>query len=145
MSESPSSPLPQDSSPFSYDKFNTIVFGLELVYAVGERLSSATQGRPCDYLIREASVAFPKLLLSLLGFLRFIPSSKFYAREAEAVIDLSSASVMARQIMEDAISVFYLTELDLTPVEKKFREQVWALHGALEGIEAARFGKISHL
>jgi len=43
-------------------------------------------------LIREASVAFPKLLLSVLGFLRFIPSSRFYASETEAVIDLSGLS-----------------------------------------------------
>jgi hypothetical protein len=49
MSESPSNPPPQSSALSSYEQFNTIVCGLELIYSVGERLLSATQGRPCDY------------------------------------------------------------------------------------------------
>jgi hypothetical protein len=145
MSESTPNPPPQSSALFSYEQFNTIVYGLGLIYSVGERILPATQGLPCDNLVQAASVAFPKLLLSLLGFLRFIPSSRFYAKEAAVVIDLSSASVMARQVMEDAISVFYLAELNLTAEEKDFRGLVWALHGASEAMEAARFGKVSHL
>jgi len=43
---------------------------------------------------------------ALQAFLRFIPSSRFHAKEGEYPIDLSPASVMARQVMEDAIFIF---------------------------------------
>jgi hypothetical protein len=132
------------SSPFSFKQFNDLIAGIDLLYVLARRLSIAAQNQPCEYLIQEASMAFAKTTLSLLGFLRFIPSSCFHAKEGELVIDLSSASVIARQVMEDAISFFYLSERGLTQKQKKFREAVWRFHGAREAIEAARFGNISH-
>jgi hypothetical protein len=89
-------------------------------------------------------MAFTKTMLSLLGFLRFIPSSRFHAKEGEPVIDLSSASVMARQVMEDAISLFYLSEQGLTQKQKGFREAAWRYHGLMEVIRSAEFGDKSH-
>lgn len=56
-------------------------------------------------------MAFVKTLMSVQPFLRFIPSSRFHAKEVEFAIDLSSVSVMARQVLEDAISFFYLTSI----------------------------------
>jgi hypothetical protein len=118
--------------------------GVEKLYALARRLSIAIQDQLGEYPIQVAAMAFTKTMLSLLGFLRFIPSSRFHAKEGEPVIDLSSASVMARQVLEDAISLFYLSERGLTQKQKQFREAVWRFHGAREAIEAARFGNISH-
>ena len=78
-------------------------------------------------------------MMSVQAFLRFIPSSRFLAKEVEFAIDLSSASVIARQVMEDAISFFYLSEPGLTKEEKRFRELVWRFHGATEAIDSAAF------
>jgi hypothetical protein len=135
---------PQSPANFSLQQFNTIVAGIEKLYEIGKRVSIAMQHRPCDFLAREASTSFAKTMMSLLGFLRFVPSSRFRAQEGEFVIDLSSASVMARQVMEDAISYLYLSEQNLTPEEKAFREAVWRFHGASESLAAAKFGNISN-
>jgi hypothetical protein len=140
----PEQDSPQSVSGFSFEKFNTLVAGVELLYKLGRRLSDATANQNCEYLVQEASMAFVKMLMSLLGFLRFVPSSQYYAKVIEVVTDLSSASVMARQVMEEAISFFYLSEPGLTQKQKKFREAVWRFHGGTEAIESARFGNISH-
>jgi hypothetical protein len=122
--------------PFSFPEFETLISGIELTYTLGRRISDAIGGQPCEYLIQEATMAFVKLLMSVQAFLRFIPSSKFHAQEVEFAVDLSSASVMARQVMEDAIAFFYLSEPKLTKQEKTFRALVWTLHGATETLEA---------
>jgi hypothetical protein len=96
---------PSSGSPFSFNEFNNLVAGVEMLYALARRLSLAVQNQTCEYLIQEAAMAFTKTMLSLLGFLRFLPSS-FYAKEGEFVIDISSASVMARQVMEDTTPSF---------------------------------------
>jgi hypothetical protein len=83
-------------------------------------------------------------MMSVQAFLRFIPSSRFHAKEVEFAIDLSSASVIARQVMEDAISFFYLSEPGLTKEEKRFRELVWRFHGATEAIDSAAFMGSAH-
>jgi len=138
------SPSPQSPASFSLQKFNTIVWGIEKLYEIGKRVSIGMQNRPCDFLTREASTAFAKTMMSILGFLRFVPSSRFRAQEGEFVIDLSSASIMARQVMEDAISYLYLSEQNLTQEEKVFREAVWRFHGASESLAAAKFGNVSN-
>jgi hypothetical protein len=104
---------------------------------MGSRLSQAIEQQPCEYLIQEASMAFTKALMSLLGFLRFIPFSRFHAKEGESIVDLSSASVMARQVLEDVLSFVYLSEPNLTEEQKEFRGQVWRYHGFGESIESA--------
>jgi hypothetical protein len=140
----PDQDLAQSESGFSFRQFNTLIAGIELLYKLGRRRSDATANQNAEYLIQEAFMAFVKMLMSLLGFLRFIPSSKYYAKVIVMPTDLSSASVMARQVMEDAISFFYLSEPGLTPKQKKFREMVWRFHGGVEAIESARCGNISH-
>ncbi len=89
-------------------------------------------------------MAFAKMMMSLLGFLRFVRSSQYHAKEVDVVTDLSSASVMARQVMEDALSFFYLSEPNLTSEEKQFREDVWRFHGATEKMESARYANLSN-
>src|ERR1700756_3304716 len=48
--------------------------------------------QPCEYLVQEASMAFVKTMMSVFGFPRFIPASRFFANAGETVTDLSSAS-----------------------------------------------------
>jgi hypothetical protein len=114
-----------------------LIKNIERFYALGGRISQAAAKQPCEFLIQEASMAFAKALMSLLGFLRFIPSSKFFAKEEVIIVDLSSASVMARQVLEDVLSFLYLSEPNLTKEEKDFREFVWSYHGLGESIESA--------
>jgi hypothetical protein len=132
------------SSPFSFKEFNTLINGIERLGDYGRRVSDAIAKQPCEFLIQEASMAFVKMMMSLQAFLRFIPSSRFHAKEVEFAIDLSSAPVMARQVLEDAISFFYLSEPGLTKEQKEFRELVWRLHGATEAIESATFMNVSN-
>jgi hypothetical protein len=110
MSNSTSTPPDENSSPFSFEEYDTLIVRIEMLYALARKLSDSTKDQPCEYLIQQALMAFAKTVMSLLGFLRFIPSSRFHAKEREIVIDLSSASVMARQVMEDTLSFFYLSE-----------------------------------
>jgi hypothetical protein len=122
--------------PFSFTEFETLIAGIELIYTLGRRFSDAIGGQRSEYLIHIATMAFVKLLMSIQAFLRFIPSSKFHAQEVEFAVDLSSASVMARQVMEDAIAFFYLSEPNLAKEEKVFRALVWQLHSATETLES---------
>jgi len=51
---------------------------------------------------------------------------------------------MARKVMEDALSFFYLSEPNLMHEEKQFREDVWRFHGATESIESVRCANVSN-
>jgi hypothetical protein len=139
MSNSASNP-----TPLSFSEFEDLIKNIERFYALGSRLSQAIEKQPCEYLIQEASMAFTKALMSLVGFLRFIPSSELHAKEGEQIIDLSSASVMARQVLEDTLTFLYLSEPNLTPDQKHFRQLVWQFHGITESIESAEFAESSN-
>jgi hypothetical protein len=132
-------------SQFSSANFNTLVSGIELLYGVGRKISDATTNQRCEYLIQEASMAFVKAMMSVFGFLRFMPPSGYYANAGAVVTDLSSASVLGRQVIEDAISFFYLSEPGLTSKEKCFRRLVWKFHGKSEHVDAARLAGIINL
>jgi hypothetical protein len=135
---------PLDSNPFSFKQFNDLIAGIELLYQLGGRLSAATTNQPCEYLIQEATIAFVKTMMSVLGFLRFIRSSRYHAREIDVVTDLSSASVLARQVMEDVLSFLYLSEPGLTQEQKQFRALVWRYGGATEALGSATFADVSN-
>jgi hypothetical protein len=65
------------------------------------RFSDAVASKTRDYLTFQASMAFNKAMMSLVGFLRFVPSSRFYAKESQRLVDISSACVLARQLLEE--------------------------------------------
>jgi hypothetical protein len=69
--------------------------------------------------------------------LRFIPPSHYYADKVISLIDLSSASMLARQLMHDATTFFYLTEAGITDEELQLRVNVWNYHGVVEASAAA--------
>jgi hypothetical protein len=96
MNDSSSGPPSENPPPLSSKEFEDLIKNIERLYALGSRLSQAIEKQSCEYLIQEASMAFTKSLMSVLGFLRFIPSSKFFAKQGECIVDLSSASVMGR-------------------------------------------------
>jgi hypothetical protein len=135
------SPPSADTSPLSFEDFSELIPYIDRLLGLGKRLSAAPTAQDCkEYLISEASLAFIKTMLSLQGFLRFIPASQFHAKEeTDFVIDLSSASAMARQFLEDAISFFYLSQSPLTKEEKRFRQIVWRYHGSMEIITCAEY------
>src|SRR5258707_1304603 len=137
MSNSSSASSSEIPPPLSFKEFEDLVKNTERFYGLGSRLSQTIEKKPCEYLIQEASMAFTKALMSLLGFLRFVPSSQFHAKEGESLIDLSSAAVMARQVLEDVLSFLYLSEPNLPKEQKDFREFVWRYHGLGESIESA--------
>jgi hypothetical protein len=137
MSIPSGAPISDLQPPLSFKEFEDLIRNSEGFYSVGSRLSQTIEKQPCEYLIQEASMAFTKALMSLLGFLRFIPSSRFHAKEGESIIDLSSAAAMARQVIEDVLSFIYLTEPDLSKEQKAFREFVWRSHGLGESIKSA--------
>lgn len=89
-------------------------------------------------------MAFAKTLMSVDAYLRFVPSSSFSVREQEQLGDVSSPSIMARQVLEDVVSFIYLCEPNLTPEEEEFRRQVWLYHGATEYVESLEFHNQSH-
>jgi hypothetical protein len=130
---------PEIQPPLSLKEFEDLVTNTERFYALGSRLSQAIEHESCEYLVQGATMAFVKALMSLLGFLRFIPSSRFHAKEGENLVDLSSAAVMARQVLEDVLSFLYLSEPNLSKDQKDFREYVWRYHGLCESIESAEF------
>jgi len=51
----------QSASGFSFEKFNTLIAGIELLYKLGRRLSDATANQNSEYLVQEASMAFVTL------------------------------------------------------------------------------------
>lgn len=89
-------------------------------------------------------MAFAKTMMSVLGLLRFIRSSRYHAREIDVVTDLSSTSVLARQVMEDVLSFLHLSEPGLTQEQKEFRALVWRYGGATEALESATFADVSN-
>ncbi len=66
-------------------------------------------------------------------------TSKYWAKEVVEVVDLSSASVMARQFIEDAVVFFfYFNERGLSDEELRLRQSIWLFHGIVEAGQAAK-------
>src|SRR5208282_672933 len=74
--------------PFSFDEFETLISGIELLSTLGRKISAVVSQQPCEYLIQEATMAFVKMMKSVQAFLRFIPSRQFHAQEVEFAVDL---------------------------------------------------------
>ena len=75
-------------------------------------------------------------MMSLRGYLGFVQSSRYYAQEGNTVFDISSASLMGRQILDDVIAFLYLSERNLSADEREFRALVWKIHGSTEYIKS---------
>jgi len=103
MSESSDTSPLLNPSPLSFKEFEDLIKNIERFYALGSRLSNAAANQACEYLIQEASMAFAKTLMSLAGFLRFIPSSQFFGSNVQRIIGRYGAFSETR-VSEDVIS-----------------------------------------
>src|SRR5580692_6657197 len=83
-----------ENHPLTLKQTVALTSEIELLLEYGVSLSQGHTGTPATYLEQQASIAFAKCLMSLIGFLRFVPPSKFWAKEVVEVVDLSSASVI---------------------------------------------------
>jgi hypothetical protein len=137
-------PLPTSLAPLTFDQFTDLIVGIEMLHALAARLSNATATIQSEPLIQEATLAFVKTIHSIKGFLLFISPSQFHAGAAGWSIDLSSASVMARQVIDDTLSFFYLSQPNLSAEEKEFRGLVWEFHGITEVIRTLEFVNGQH-
>jgi hypothetical protein len=129
--------MPQNH-PLTLEQTVALTREIELLLEYGVSLSQQHTGTPATYLEQQSSIAFAKCLMSLVGFVRFVPPSKYWAKEAIEVVDLSSASVMARQFIEDAVVFFYFNERGLSDEELRLRQNIWLFHGLVEAGEAAK-------
>ena len=126
-----------DNPPLSVEQTGALTRGIERLLDFGIGLSKDHEGKPATFLEQQSSIVFAKCLMSLIGFLRFVPPSKYRAKEIVEVVDLSSASVMARQFIEDVVTFFYLSEPGLSDAGLRLRQNIWLLHGVVEAGEAA--------
>ena len=110
---------------------------IESFFGVGRQLYEATANQqPGDFLIQQAHWVFGKTIMSLRAYLGFIQSSKYYEQEGNFVFDVSSASLMGRQILEDVLAFLYLSERNLSSEEREFRALVWKFHGTTEYVKS---------
>ena len=124
--------------PLTPEQIVALTREIELLLEYGVSLSQGHTGTPATYLEQQASIAFAKCLMSLIGFLRFVPPSKYWAKEVVEVVDLSSSSVMARQFIEDAVVFFYFNERGLSDEELGLRQSIGLFHGIVEAGQAAK-------
>jgi hypothetical protein len=135
LDESPPASLP---AGYAHVK---VIDGLS---ALAKRLWNTLADEKTEFLFQQASMAFVKTTMSLDAYLSFVPYSSAYANRAAQIFDISSISVMARQVMEDVLSFLYLSEANLSVEQKKFRGMVWTYHGCCEWLEAQTFRDPSH-
>jgi hypothetical protein len=127
----------KEDCPLSKQELDAVVYEIEGLLSYGSSISQENASKPAAFFDVQASTIFSKGLMSLVGFLRFIPPSHYYADKVIGLIDLSSASVLGRQLMHDATTFFYLTEASITDEELQLRVNVWNYHGVVEASAAA--------
>lgn len=124
--------MKKEDCPFSLEKLNAVVREIEALLGFAIAISLENASKRGSFFEAQASTIFSKSLMSLIGFLRFIPPSQYYADRKIKVVDLSSASGLARQLMHDAATFFYLTEVGVSDEDLRLRITVWNYHGIVE-------------
>jgi hypothetical protein len=116
--------------------------GIENLQRVGQTLmtlSAGTQGRPTDWRGQQASLAFAKIGISCLTFLRLIPgSSSFGPAQNLAIWDLSAAASQCRNVIEAYYLLCYLVFNTSDKSETDFRQALWEYHEEFERHEMLR-------
>jgi hypothetical protein len=98
---------------------------LETLIAHGRSISSQLSGIKADVNDASAGNIFSKLLAHAITLQGAIPVLRI---QAGTLIDISSAFVLARAIMEAYDSLFYIALDEMTPQEREFRAAIWHLH-----------------
>jgi hypothetical protein len=128
--------LTEYSPPLSFETLEDLIHDIAHFFWIGSKFSFGLTVGAGGFMFEQAQAAFAKTVLSVEGFLRFIPPSQFYTKSSTNFIDICSACVLARQIGEDSLCFFYLSWPGLSPDEKRFREAVWRYQGISETIGA---------
>jgi hypothetical protein len=123
--------------PLTSKALEDLIHDIGHFFWIGSKFSFGLTVVGEEFMFEEAKAVFAKTILSVEGFLRFIPPSQFYAKSSTNFIDICSACVLARQIGEDSLCFFYLSWPGLSPDEKRFRAAVWRYHGITETVGAA--------
>jgi hypothetical protein len=98
------------------------------------------------YLEQQGYALLKRLSAETHSFLRLIPGSKHFPKDAPDDWDFPSAAVLARQILEDSITFLYLVESGLLADQLDFRQMVWSYHSAKEKSKiAGLYGYIADL
>lgn len=96
-------------------------------------VSNRTMGRKTDWRGQQASLAFAKVGVTCMTFLRLIPGSSYYSPANQwAVWDLSAAASQARNLIEAYHLLCYLVQETPTEAEKQFRQWLWEYHEEFE-------------
>jgi hypothetical protein len=75
--------MAEDSRPFSFKEFDSLIAGIEMISRIGLPISDAVAQQRREFSHARGDDGFVKTMMSIVGFLRFIPSSKFYAKERD--------------------------------------------------------------
>ena len=114
---------------------------LERLVAELLKLSNGTMGRTTDWRGQQASLAFAKVGITCMTFLRLIPGSSHYGPAGQwAVWDLSAAASQCRNLIEAYHLLCYLVQEPGTVEERAFRQRLWEYHEEYERHEMLRAG-----
>jgi hypothetical protein len=104
-------------------------------------VSTETMGRNTDWRGHQASLAFAKVGITCMTFLRLIPGSSYYGpANLWAVWDLSAAASQARNLIEAYHLLCHLAQEPATEAERMFRQWLWEYHEEFERHEMLRAG-----
>lgn len=96
-------------------------------------VSMGTMGRETDWRGQQASLAFAKVSVTCMTFLRLIPGSSYYGPANQwAVWDLSAAASQARNLIEAYHLLCYLVHEPQEEPKKQFRQLLWEYHEEFE-------------
>ncbi len=112
---------------------------LETLAADIMQLSQATHGRDTDWRGEQASLAFGKIGVTALTFLRVVPGSPYFGPVGRyAVWDLSAIVSLCRCLIESYYVLCYLRNEPADPAQKLFRQWLWEYHEEFERHEMLR-------
>lgn len=96
-------------------------------------ISNGAMGRQTDWRGQQASLAFAKVGVTCMTFLRLIPGSSYYGPANQwAVWDLSAAASQARNLIEAYHLLCYLVHEPPMEPERMFRQWLWEYHEEFE-------------
>lgn len=114
---------------------------LELLVAASLAISNDTVGRPTNWRGQQVSLAFAKVGVTALTFLRLMPESSYFGPAKQfAVWDLSAAAAQCRGLIEAYYVICYLVHEPTAESEQEFRQLLWEYHEEYERHEMLRTG-----
>jgi len=110
---------------------------LKSLFKAAKTLLENRRTRFSSYLEQQGYVLFEKLELEVNTLFQVIPGAEMVNENETEVWDISLASVLGRQVLEDCVTFLYLVEPNLLVEQTGFRELVWKYHSDKESVEIA--------